>query len=325
MAEDFEGWIPVARPGEVDHELATVAAEIRRLDPDGSRTARALRRTLDMLLDGQNTGRFRWGQLHKTEKTHCGTLVEINMQREFKFAGGDDLDYKIVGIDVDCKFSQDMWKWMIPPEAVGKLCLVVWANDESSLWWSGLVRTIDSVLTGGANRDQKRTLSKDGRNAVLPLFWNQPLQDNVLLRLPQRDIDAIFAPKHGTKRVDMLFRLAQRRLISRTAVATVAQQNDYMKRIRYNGGARAHLRPEGIVIFGQYGVHQAAAAALGLPVPGPGESVSARLARYSPARHGVAAERTFLADDWWVLANGADSAELAPLLPEPKESSGDRE
>ena len=52
-----------------------MAAELRRLDGDGSRMAAAIRGALDMLLDGQHTGRYRWDQLHKTEKTHAGTLV----------------------------------------------------------------------------------------------------------------------------------------------------------------------------------------------------------------------------------------------------------
>src|SRR6266571_3248026 len=106
---------------EVDAELHTVAAEIRNLDPQGSRTARVFRDTLDQLYDGQRTGRYRWDQLHKTEKTHCGTLVEISLQREFQFAGGAKMDYSILGTEVDCKYSQDFAKWMIPPEAFGHL------------------------------------------------------------------------------------------------------------------------------------------------------------------------------------------------------------
>ena len=49
------------------------------------KVAKVLRRTYDMLLDGQHTGRYRWDQLLKTEKTHFGTLVEINLQRAFGF------------------------------------------------------------------------------------------------------------------------------------------------------------------------------------------------------------------------------------------------
>ena len=63
----------------------------------------------------------------------------------------------------------------------------------------------------------------------------------------------------------MLFRLAQQRLISRTVVATVAKQEDYMKRIRGNGGSRSSLRKEGIVIIGQYESHRRVAEVLKAP------------------------------------------------------------
>ena len=88
---------------------------------------------------------------------------------------------------------------------------------------------------------------------------------------------AIFAAGSGQQRVNELFRRAQRMRVSRTVVATVAMQDDYMKRVRGGGGARDQLRAEGIVIFGDYAGDQVLAAALGLPRPGPGEFVSARL------------------------------------------------
>src|ERR1019366_3322194 len=124
---------------EVDAELDTVAAEIRKLDPQGTRTAQVLRDTLDQLYDGQRTGRYRWDQLHNTEKAQGGNLVEINIHREFKFQDGDDLNYRIAGIDVDCKYSQTHCNWMIPPEAHGHLCLVLWADDARSQWSMGIV------------------------------------------------------------------------------------------------------------------------------------------------------------------------------------------
>jgi len=85
-----------------------------------------------MLLDGQHTGRYRWDQLYKTEKTHFGTLVEINLQREFGFADGVAMDFAICGIDVDCKYSQDRGEWMIPPEALGQIILGLWAGTRQS-------------------------------------------------------------------------------------------------------------------------------------------------------------------------------------------------
>src|SRR5580658_8641778 len=107
-----------------DSQLQQVASEIRRLDPQGSRTALVLRNTLDQLYDGQRTGRYRWDQLYSTESRKGGKLVEINLHREFKFRDGKRLNYRIAGIDVDCKYSQKLGSWMIPPEALGHLCLL---------------------------------------------------------------------------------------------------------------------------------------------------------------------------------------------------------
>ena len=236
-----------------------------------------MRTALDMLLDGQHTGRYRWEQLCKTEKTHAGTLVEIGIQRRLALADGDALDYSIAGTDVDCKFSHRMGRWMIPPEAVGKLVLLVQASDADGTWSAGLLRADAGALRDASNRDLKRSLSERGRAAVTWLFSRSPLQENALVRMAERDVAAVFAPRSGQQRVNELFRRAQGRRVSRTVVATVAMQDDYMKRVRAGGGARDQLRDEGIVIFGDYAGDQALAAALGLPRPGSGEFVSARL------------------------------------------------
>lgn len=311
--------VPDAPAPASDQELRVVADELVSHDPDGSRIARVLRRTYDMLLDGQHTGRYRWDQLYKTEKTHFGTLVEINLQREFEFADGTTMDFAIRGIDVDCKYSQDRGDWMIPPEAVGQIILGLWASDDKGKWSLGLVRAEEHLLTSSrGNRDLKRRLSAEGKAAVTWIFPSQDLPENALLRIPARDVERIFTcSKHGTKKVDMLFRLAQQRLISRTVVATVAQQEDYMKRVRGNGGSRSSLRPEGVVIIGQYESHRRIAVALTVPVPGPGESVSVRLTRRRTDR----AEVPFvtLGDEEWVVARDDDPVELAPLLPEIRE------
>lgn len=298
-----------------DGELRAVAEELLERDPDGVKIARVLRRTYDMLLDGQHTGRYRWDQLHKTEKTHFGTLVEINLQREFSFADGTAMDFSICGIDVDCKFSQDFADWMIPPEAVGHILLGLWSSDEQGKWSVGVVRASTGVLTASrGNRDLKRRLTAVGKATVTWVFKDRPLPENALLRIPPADVQRIFTcSKHGTKRVDMLFRLAQQRLISRTVVATVARQEDYMKRVRGNGGSRSSLRPEGIVIIGQYESHRRVAQALTVPVPGAGESVSVRLARRQSRHTGL----PFISLDGvdWVVALPDDPIETAPVLP----------
>ncbi|GAA1441809.1 NaeI family type II restriction endonuclease [Nocardiopsis tropica] len=295
-----------------DPELEKTADHLASLDPDGSRIAAALRRTFDMLLDGQHTGRYRWEQLYKTEKTHFGTLVEINLQREFDFDGGEVLDYLICGTEVDCKYSQKLGAWMIPPEAVDRLCLGLWASDSESRWSAGLFRAEEHLL-GKGNRDAKRTLTKEGRERVRWLFYDKPLPVNVLLHLPPGNVEAVFAADSGSARVRELFRRAQGLPVRRAVVATVAQQEDYMKRVRGNGGARSALRAEGIVILGQYTTHCAIAKALGLVEPGPGEFVSARL---TPADSDTAElPRAFIDGSWWRLARAEDPLTRAPLLP----------
>jgi hypothetical protein len=341
--------------GTGDPELVAVAAELTELDADGARTGAAIRGALDMLLDGQHTGRYRWDQLHKTEKTHAGTLVEIALARTLRLADGTTLDYTIAGVDVDCKFSHKLGGWMIPPEADGKLLLLVQASDEDGTWSAGLLRATEENLRLSGNRDLKRALNDRGRTAVRWLHARAPLAENALIRLPSPDVAAIFAPPSGQQRVNELFRRAQRMRVSRTVVATVAMQDDYMKRVRDGGGARDQLRGEGIVIFGDYAGDQVLASALGLPRPGPGEFVSARLARRGgrPADGaerafasgpGDGAERAFasgpgdraerafasgpgdraerafarfirVAGADWLLASPADPAEPAPVLP----------
>jgi hypothetical protein len=302
----------VNSPSPIDKELTAVVTEIRAFDPDGSRTARVLRDTFDQLYDGQRTGRYRWDQLYKTEKTHCGTLVEINLQREFKFSDGESLDYLIGGVDVDCKYSQTIGGWMIPPEARDHICLLVSAADTPAPTWSlGLVRANAAHLNLGSNRDAKSTLNTAGRNAIVWIHRNAPLPPNVLLQLDPATVDRIFAETSGQKRINELFRSALGTVIGRAAVATVAQQDDYMKRVRANGGARTLLQPEGIIILGQFQSHVAIARALGVPVPGPGDSVSLRVTPAKKRGAGVIEINQRL----WKVAAPGDPIVTAPDLP----------
>ncbi|UJW29997.1 restriction endonuclease [Saccharothrix sp. AJ9571] len=297
---------------DTDPELDKVKAVLLATPDVKRRAALAIRRTLNMLLDGPNTGRYRWDQLHKTEKTHCGTLVEINLQREFNFTDGDKLDYSIADIDVDCKYSHGK-SWMIPPEAFGKLCMVVAASDQDGVWSLGIVRARNEYLNAGRNRDVKATLNLLGRDNIRWLFQDAPLPENVLLRLAPADIEAIFSKPSGQRRLKELFLRAQGRIIRRAVVGTVAQQLDFMRRARSGGGAR-DLADRGVVVLGQYGLHQKAAAGLGLPVPGDGEFVSARLVPYQP-HHGDRGTFTDANGTKWVVALPSDPAATAPQIP----------
>jgi hypothetical protein len=313
-----EPLFPVASDGP-DAEIDAVEAELYRLDPAGGQVAAVLRDTLDQLYDGQHTGRWKYDQLHKTEKTHMGTLVEINLHRQFAFPDGDATDYRIAGIEVDCKYSMTYGGWELPPEAAGHLCLLITASDEAGSWSAGLIRVREEYLRGRRNRDSKRQLSAAARSRIRQLWpRHRSLAENIFLHLDPRDRERIFnaqaarGTQHGQARTNELFRTVQRRVIRRAEVATVAQQDDFMKRARGNGGARTALRPEGIVVLGHQDSDPLVAAALGLPAPRKGEFVSARVVPARPDRDDPVA---VIGDRAWALARRGDPQVPAPVIP----------
>jgi hypothetical protein len=219
------------------------------------------------------TGRFEISQLAKVEKTYIGTKVEIVLQDAFKLdrGGPHGMDYLVADEQVDCKWSMSMGKWMFPKEAVGQLCLVVWADDKKSEFSVGLVRASEDKLKKGSNQDGKRYLSPEGLAAIIWLADGAPLPENLLLHISDSDREAIFAPNSGQARVNELFRRVQGKIVRRETVLAVARQLDSPKRVR---DARLHLAAEGIQILGHEDGDKVKAAVLGLPVPHKGEWVS---------------------------------------------------
>jgi hypothetical protein len=290
--------------------LDAVASAWLAADPDGARTAGVVRETFDQLYDGQRTGRWDYEQLFKTEKTHLGTLLQINLQKELSLEDGLRLDYRIAGAEVDCKFSRVLYDWEIPREMYERgdeLALVCWASDHHARFGVGVVRIRDDLLRTSRNRDGKRKLNDAGADTVRWLTWGE-LVENTLLHLDDATRATILGGRSGQDCVTRLFRALPGRLINRATVLTCAQQDDCLKRVR---DARKALREEGVVVFGHYAPQPEMAAALGLPPPRRGQFVSARLA---PA--GAAAVGAIEVDRGvWRLARTDDPQVRAPVLP----------
>lgn len=303
--------LPDLNPELQDLALGQVVDFLRASDPDGSRMSRVLRGTFDQLYDGQHTGRYHVGQLFKTEKTHFGTLVEINLQREFSFGNGNILDYLIMGHEVDCKFSHS-GAWMLPMESFDQLILVLRADDKTSLWSAGVVRVTKENRRESENRDKKTGLNVVGRSRIVWLQHDARMQPNALLELTDDEVSRIFRPKSGQKRLNELFRVATNRRLSRTIIATVAQQDDYMKRVRTNGGSRSALAPEGFLILGgDYSAQRQIAENLSATTPRPGEFVSVRVVPTTP----MTTSAVSLDGRWWRLARADDEVSTpAPSL-----------
>ncbi|MGP5152168.1 NaeI family type II restriction endonuclease [Glutamicibacter ardleyensis] len=295
----------------IDSPLEEVLEWINRQDPTGDRMAGVFRETFDQLYDGQRTGRYRWDQLYKTEKTHFGTLIEINLQREFDFSDGLLMDYQIAGHEVDCKYSATA-SWMLPPESIDHLILGSVASDKKSTWSMGLVRATTANRNIGMNRDQKGTLNALGKKRIRWIQKDAMMPPNALLHIPEYEVSEIFAAKSGQARVNQLFRTATNKRISRNVVATVAQQRDYMKRVRANGGARSTLRAEGIIILsGDYKRQTNLARDLGCAIPGEGELVSVRMAKTDIS---IANSVQIEGDLWIMVSDHQEHAEMAPCI-----------
>ena len=241
-----------------------------------------------------------------------GTLVEINLHREFDFEDGRTMDYRIADVEVDCKFSQSPRGWQIPLEAVGHLCLLLWADDELGLCSGGLIRIADDVLRPGGNRDQKRTLNDTGlqrvrRSVARASAAGEPAPPPRRAR-PQRD--PLRPPASAAASDGSTSSSAASRDDSSAArrVLTVGQQDDAPKRVR---DARLRLRPEGIVVLGHQGDHPRIARSLGLPVPAKGQWVSARIVPREPGRD---VPYVTIRHTEYRLALPEDPREPAPLL-----------
>jgi hypothetical protein len=256
----------------IDTELGLVVGFFLRKHGFADQAALTLRRALDEVVDGMRTGRWSIDNLEKTEKTYIGTKVEILFKFDFEIPDGSTLDTRIHGAEVDIKCTV-LNNWMIPREAVNRLCLLVRIDEAQSRFAIGVIRATDAVLTAGGNRDGKRTLSAAGKSAIRWIVETGELPVNFLATLSARVRRRIFSHVSGQERVDELFRLVQGRIIPRVAIETVARQKDPMKRMR---DARRRLRAEGILVLGHQDADPATARRHGLQVPKKGEAISTR-------------------------------------------------
>lgn len=129
--------------------------------------------------------------------------------------------------------------------------------------------------------------------------------------------DAIFSAKgrrangDGQAKVNELFRLVRGRIVRRAELATIAQQDDLMKRAQGNGGTRSTLREEGILVPGSQDRVPLVARSLRLPGPRKGELVSARVVPAPETQRGPSAE---IDGRYWVVALDSDPVVSAPTV-----------
>lgn len=268
----------IVRDGHPDFQLLTsLAAEI--IQRAGGAEALSdgfsilLRHCVDDVIMTPKTGRRSYDELEKTEKTYIGTRVEIELRAMLNLKRGK-LDTVILGHDVDIKNTMGS-NWMIPTEAVGHPCILVAADEARAVCYLGLIVARPEYLTTGQNKDSKKSISALGFANILWLLNAHPYPPNFWRTVPSDVIDRIFAEKSGNRRVMSLFREVQRVPITRAVIEAVAQQQDFMRRIRADNGkgTRDHLAREGVLLLSGH-FDAPLIRALGLPLCGGSEFVS---------------------------------------------------
>ncbi|MCX5333805.1 NaeI family type II restriction endonuclease [Streptomyces sp. NBC_00140] len=307
-----------------DKEIEIVKDALYALDPNGQHMGAIIRATYDQLLDGRRMGRWDYRDLHKTEKTYMGTLVEINIFKEFNLKEGGVADYIIDGVEVDCKYAKTVGGWEIGPELVGYICLVVTADDLDGTWRAGLVRASEENLRSTENRDRKRKLGAAGVASIIWLWGGKgKLAPNQLLHMDPAMRNRIMSAKGrikgkgGQARINKLFEELQGTVIRRVTLETVGYGlDDPLKRARSNGGARDALRGKGILVLGHQDNDPLVARALKIDVPSKGEFISVRVVPApEPRDERPVAE---IEGRCWVVARRGDLPVTAPIVPRKK-------
>lgn len=208
------------------------------------------RSAIDEVIDTARTGRFFLADLEKTEKTYLGTKFEILLRDWLQVPKGVVLDLLIGGQEVDVKSTTGGASgWMIPPEAIGQLCVLLRVNEVRSTCAVGLVRARPEYLRAGTNRDAKTSFSAAGRRHIWWLVLDFPYTPNFWSLVSPELRSQIMSPRGGTERISILFEHCLETPVSRVLISSIAAQDDFMKRLRRNGGARDVLAPKGIAIL----------------------------------------------------------------------------
>ncbi len=208
------------------------------------------RAAIDEVIDTARTGRFFFSDLEKTEKTYLGTKFEIILRDWLGVPKGVRLDLLIGGEEVDVKTTTSAkgGGWMIPPEAFNQLCVLIKVDEAAARCDFGLVRARSQYLRAGSNRDAKTGLSAAGRRNIWWMAKDFEYTANFWALTDDADRAAIMQGG-GTQRIATLFERFQGIPISRVQIQAIAAQDDFMKRIRRNSGARDILAPKGIAIL----------------------------------------------------------------------------
>lgn len=211
----------------------------------------------EIVLDPVRTARTKISELEKVEKTFVGLMIEHQIRDMLGVPKGLRRDLELGGEEVDLKSSVvGKSSWMIPPESFRdeELCMLVGVNDVAREVSMGLfVARRDYLVRGDGNRDKKLNITAEGTRQVLWLVRKEPWPADRWRGLDMARFRQLRGVRGGALRAATFFSENLERPTHRSVLhALLFDQNDYMKRLRTNGGARDRLKSAGIdLIWGR--------------------------------------------------------------------------
>lgn len=209
----------------------------------------AIRDAIDFVLDPIRTGRTEISELDNVEKTFVGLKIE-HYVRDFLRAPKGIRDLVIGNRDVDIKNTLDN-SWMIPPETYREAgpCLVINSKEAESRCWMGVLIAREEYLNA-PNRDGKRGVKSGAVENVLWLVEGADYPPSVWRAFDMAAFRTLREVQPGTARAAEFFRQNLEKPVPREVVeALLFDQDDPMKRLRKNQGARGVLGPQGIALL----------------------------------------------------------------------------
>lgn len=155
----------------MDAKLEKLFSTLDSIKNFESRYGKVIRDAMDYVIDGERMGRTRLAEVEKAEKTIFGIKVEAYLRHEFRWKRGSKLDFYLIEIEFDSKATIGK-TWMIPPEAIGEICLLTRINEDEMFFQAGLLRANPDMLTKGSNQDKKKSVSAVGKQHIKWLIPN---------------------------------------------------------------------------------------------------------------------------------------------------------
>ena len=161
-----------------------------------------VRRAMDEVIDCGRTRRVHIDELSSPEKAYIGTKVEIISRDRLGFPEEGGQDVLIADHPVNIKWSKSS-RWMIGPENIGKICLIVGLDGTLRRFRVGAIVAFRGWLCKGKNRDAKVNF----RAWAIKEFahWiveDAPVPPSFMEELDKGLRDFVFAGKSAQERAD---------------------------------------------------------------------------------------------------------------------------